>query len=355
MLIALALLVLAIAVVIVILNRGGGGSADPPPPTQDEIDQELGILQQAFQKALNEKQDLTRLAAQANAFTGQYPDNQGGYVLLAQTRMGLKQWDKAYAAWDKALDYGDEAFELCKMAGLCAAKLGRVEQALAHYQQAVAATNDQADSEVYAALGRLHLSLNNPERAGQMFERAVEAPGPGGAPNYKHEAYAGLADVAAVGDKTEEALTWVDRAIKMAKLDSDADPAAYHIQKARIYMDADRDEDAVTMLSYTWSEFPEAVWRIESARLRAKLFERAGQLDNAVNHLQTIAEYHRMSEVRSNEALANFTALLADWQVKAGRVEDAKVSLHNLQTLAPEHPAIGKLKEKLSVTFHRTQ
>ncbi len=344
----LAILALAIAAVIYFAaNRGDSGTVNPPPATQEEIDQELAVLQQAFQKALQEKQDLSRLAAQARAFTEQYPEQQGGYVLLAQTRMGLKQWGKAYAAWDKALGYGEGAFELCKMAGLCAAKLGRIEQALSHYQQAVAAADDQADSEVYAALGRLRLSLNEPDDAEQMFKRAAEARGPGEDTNYKHQAYAGLADVAAVGGDTAEALSWVDRAIKMAKLDSNADSAAYHIQKARIYMDADRDNDAITMLGYTWSEFPAALWRIESARLRAKLYERAGQLDAAVDYLQSITEAHRLSEQRKDETLADFTALLANWQVKAKRTDAAKVSLHNLQTLAPEHPAIEALRAKL--------
>jgi tetratricopeptide (TPR) repeat protein len=334
-----------LAVVILFLNRGGGGATDPAPPTQEEINQELGVLQQAFQTALQEKQDLTRLAAQARAFTEEHPETQGGYVLLAQTRMGLKQWDQAYKAWDKSLSFDQGAFELNKMAGLCAAKLGQVEQALRHYQRAV--ESDKADNEVFAALGRLHLSLNDVDSAEAMFKQAVDARAPGEKTNYRHEAYAGLADVSAVRGDIDTALSWIDRAIKMAKLDSSADSAGYHIQKARIYMDAGRDEDAVTMLGYTWSEFADAPWRIESARLRAKLYERANKIDNAANYVQTITEYHRMSETRDKETLANFTALLADWQLKAGRTEDAKISLHNLQTLAPEHPAIDGLKARL--------
>lgn len=341
------MLALAVSAVIYLaLNRGDTSTSDPPP-TQEQIDQELAVLQQALQTAMQEKQDLSRLAAQANAFTEQYPQEQAGYVLLAQTRMGLKQWDQAYAAWDKALSLGESGFELCKMAGLCAAKLGRVEQALSHYQQAVATTNNQADSEVYAALGRLHLSLNDPINAKAMFTKAVEARGPGEKTNYKHEAYAGLADVAAVGGDTDTALSWIDRAIKMAKLDSTADSAGYHIQKARIYTDAGRDEDAVTMLGYTWSEFPDSPWRIESARLRARLYERANQLDTAVDYLQNITEWHRISEDSNPQTLANFTALLADWQIKANRTDAAKVSLHNLQIHDPEHPAIEPLKARL--------
>lgn len=352
----LVLLALAIsAVVYLAVNRNDGDDATTPTATQEQIDQELGKLQQAFQTAMQEKQDLARHAALAQAFTEEHPDNQAGYVLLAQTRMGLKQWDQSYTAWQNALEIDDQGFELCKMAGLCAAKLGNIDQALSHYQQAVAATNDQADNEVYAALGRLHIALGDTDAAEQMFTRAIDARGPGEDANYKHQAYAGLADVAAIRKQFDDALSWIDRAIKMANLDSDADSAAYHIQKARIYMDASRDADAVTMLSYTWSEYPETPWRIESARLRAALYERADQLDLAVDYLQTITQYHSLAETRNTEILANFTALLAQWQVKANRLDAANISLHNLKTLAPTHPAIEVLKDQLSVTFDRTQ
>lgn len=344
----LALLAIAISVVVYLaVNRDDGGDPTPPPATQEQIDTRLGELQQAFQTAMQEKQDLSRLAAQARAFTEDHPDEQGGYVLLAQTRMGMNQWSQAYEALQRALALNDRAFELCKLAGVCAAKLGQIEQALNHYQQAVAATNDQADSEVYAALGQLHLSLNDPDIAEQMFNRAAKARGPGKETNFRHKAYAGLANVATARQRFDEALSWVNRAIKMAGLDGDADSAGYHIQKAHVLMDADRDAEAQTMLSYTWSEYPEALWRIESSRLRAKLYERAGELDKAVNYIQGITEYHRMAETRNDENLAQFTALLAEWQIKAKRIEDAKISLHNLKTLAPKHPAIAELTAKL--------
>ena len=229
----IALLALSIsAVVYLAVNRGQDSDTTKPTATQEQIDQKLADLQQAFQTARQEKQDLTRLAAQARAFTEEHPDNQDGYVLLAQAHMELKQWEQAYVVWKRALTFDDQAFEICKMAGNCAAKLGELEEALSHYQQAVAATNDQADSKVYAALGRLHIALNDTDAAEQMYKRAVDARGPGEDTNYKHEAYAGLADVASLRKQFEQAHAWVDRAIKMANLDGDADSAGYHIQKS---------------------------------------------------------------------------------------------------------------------------
>ena len=127
----IALLALAIsAVVYLAVNRGDGNDDATSTATQEQIDQELGKLQQAFQTAMQEKQDLSRLAAQAQAFTEKYTDNQAGYVLLAQTRMGLKQWDQSYTAWKNALKIDDQGFELCKMDGFCAAKLGNNDRAL---------------------------------------------------------------------------------------------------------------------------------------------------------------------------------------------------------------------------------
>lgn len=341
------LLVLALAVAIGLLNRSNSVETTSSTAPQEQIDKQLGELQQAFQTAINEKQDLTRIASQAKAFTEEHPAYQDGYVLLAQTRIGMEQWKPAYAALQKALELDAGAFELCKLAGACSAKLGNTQKALAHYKQAVAATNDQADSEVYAALGQLYLAVNNTDLAEEMFKRAAEAPGPGQDTNYKHKAYAGLAEVAAIRMQFDRSLSWIDRAIKMAGLDSDGDTAAYHIQKARLYMTAGRDEDAVTMLSFTWSQFPNTPWRIESARLRATLYERANELDTAVDYLQTLTEWHRLTETRDNKTLASFTALLARWQIKANRTDDARISLHNLEALAPKHPAIDELKAKM--------
>ncbi|MEM6258071.1 MAG: tetratricopeptide repeat protein [Planctomycetota bacterium] len=354
LLLALLALVISAVISLAVTRSSEDASPERPAVSQEQIDQELGVLQQDFQTALQEKQDLSRLAAKARAFTERYPEEQGGYILLAQTRMGLKQWDQAYTALRQALTFDENTFELSKMAGLSAAKLGRIDKALSHYLAAIQATNDQADSEVYTALGRLYLALGSPLNAERVFNQAAEARGPGEETNYKHEAYAGLADVSAVGGDTEAALSWVDRAIKMSGIDSDADTAAYHIQKARIYMDAGRDQDAVTMLNYTWSEFADTPWRIESARLRARLYERADQLDKAVDHLQAITEWHRINENRNEETIAEFTALLASWQIKAGRIDDARVSLFNLQALVPGHPAIDGLKEQLTVKTERT-
>lgn len=315
--------------------------------TAAEIAAELALLQEEFQTAMQERLGLSRLEARVSDFTRRYPEQTDGHVLLAQIHARMLKWEQAYKSLTRALADKPNEVELNKMAGACAAKLNRLELAERHYLDAVRATGDAADCTVYAALGQIYLAMDNADQADQAFQRALKAPGPGEEPNYMHEARSGLADVAALRNDFEAAHEQIDRAIRLGNADSSADLVAYHIQKARLYMDAGQDDDAVTMLSHTWTAYPDARWRIESARLRARLYEQASELDKAVNHIATVCDYHQRDTGRMDRAVSNFVALLARWQIKAGQTEPASISLHNLQTLAPDHPELPELRKQL--------
>lgn len=351
MLIGLAVLaVVVLAGIYVVLQQsgGGGGNKDKPPISQEAIDLKLGELQQDFQTALQENLDLARIEARAGVFVKDFPDQAGGHVLLAQTQMGLRKWPQAHASWGRALEIEGNAFELCKMAGFCAVKLGAYEDARQHYLDAVEASGGRADNEVFAALGRLHLTLGDDKASEQAFNQALQAPGAGEKTNWKHEAHSGLADVAAVRKDFEAAHASVDSAIRLGKLDGDADVPGYQIQKARLYLDAGKDEDAKTVLVYAWQAYPQSQKRIESARLRARLYERADELTRAVNHIALVCDTHQRDPERKDHELAELYALLAEWQIKDGQKDAARTSIHNLETVAPLHPVIKTLRDQLN-------
>ena len=333
-----------------VVNRyaNPGGDRATQKPSDAEISEELGELQQQFQSAMQENLDPARLEARVADFTRRHPEQTDGHVLLAQIHAHMLKWGQAYTSLTRALADRPNEVELCKMAGACAAKLNRLELAEQHYQDAVRATGDAADYTVYAALGQIYLAMDNTDLAEQAFNRALKAPGPGEEPNYMHEARSGLADVAGLRKDFETAHEQIDRAIRLGNADSSADLPAYHIQKARLYMDAGQDTDAVTMLSHTWIAYPDARWRIESARLRARLYERASEMDKAVNHIAMVCDYHQRNPGRVNRVVSNFFALLARWQIKAGQTEPAGISLHNLETLAPDHPELPELRKQLN-------
>lgn len=332
----------------VLLLRGGDGQTiEPTTMTQAAIDADLATLQEDFKTALQEKRDLTRVLARTKRFTEQHPDQLAGHILLAQTQMREQRWGPAYASWTRALELGPGVYEQYKMAGFCAARLDRLEQALGHYQDAVDAAGDRADYEVFASIGRLHLAMDNPDAAEQAFTRALNAPGTGDKTNWKHPGYAGLANVAAVRGEFEQAHQHIDRAIKLANLDSNADLVGYHLQKARLYLDADQPDNALAMLTTTWQQFDDAQERIESARLRAALYERADQTDKAVTHIAYVCDLHQRDPDRKDPVLAEFYALLAKWQLKAGQTQNARTSISNLRTLAPDHPDLAELKQEL--------
>lgn len=313
----------------------------------EDIADELGALQQEFQTLLQENLELTRFEPRVDAFTRSYPNETDGHVLHAQVQMQMNQWESAYASWLRALEQDPESFELCKMAGFCSAKLGRLPQAEVHYRDAVRASGNTADNDVYAALGRLYLAMGDGSAAEEAFNSALEAPGAGGEMNWKHEAYSGLANVAALRGDYATAFSKVEQAIRIGNADSKADLTGYHIQKARIYMDAGRDDDAAAWLIHTWNTFPPSLYRIESARLRTKLYEEAGELDKAVNHATLVCDYHQRQPTRKNDEVAEFVALLARWQIKTHRTGAARISVDNLATLSPDHPQLEELRAAL--------
>ncbi len=349
------LVLLAVAVGVVgylLIDRGGGAddseSKERSQPSAKSIEAELGGLQEEFQSLLQENLDLSRFEARVRAFTQDHPDQTDGHVLLAQTRIQQEKWEPAYASLNKAFEHDAEVSELQKLAGACAAKLGRLEQAEVHYQSAVRIAGDGADSGVYNALGQIYLTLGDISAAEIAFNRAVKAQqGPNGEQNFRHEGVSGLADVAALRGDYEAAHKSIDRAIRLGNADHRADVAAYNIQKAHLYMDNRQDDEAVIQLEYTWGAFPGSRWRIESARLRARLYERADKLDEAVNHLAEVYGYHQIAPDRIDREVADFVALLAEWQIKAGQANEARISIDNLKTLAPDHPGIESLLEAL--------
>ena len=327
-----------IAAAVLLFGPGSTPIVQKVPPTQQQIDDRLGALQQAFQSALQEERDLGRVASQARLFTQDHPDEPAGHMLLAQVQMRLNQWESSYTSWTRALELDPDVFEVHKMAGFCAAKLGRIKQAEAHYRGAIDLVGDRADHKVFASLGQLYLVLNDLDAAERAFKSAIDAPGTGKKTNWKHAGYAGLTDVAGQRGAYEKADELIDRAIKLSKVDSDADTVGYQIQKARLYMDAGRSDDALAVLTSLSNQNANAAMRIESAQLRARLYEQADDLERAVNHIATVCQLYQMQPDRKDDQLADFYALLARWQIKAGRYDAARTSIANLNMLQPEHP-----------------
>lgn len=349
--VGLAVLAVGAAVVAGVLLLGApdrrGAGAQGPPASQQAIDDRLGALQKQFQSALQEDRDLGRVFGRARLFTEDHPEEPAGHVLLAQVQMQTGRWSSAYESWSRALALDPGVFEVHKMAGFCAAKLGRLEQAVDHYRDAIELAGARADHEVHAALGRLYLSLGRPDDAEAAYEKSLDAPGAGNQTNWKHRGYAGLADVASVRGEYDLAQQHVDRALKLAKLDSKADTVGYRVQKARLYLDAGQPDHALAVLNDTARRDPDAALRIESTRLRAKLYEQAGDPERAVNHVASVCQLYQMQADRREDKLAALYALLAQYQIKAGRYDAASTSIANLETLTPKDPAIAPLRQAL--------
>jgi len=318
------------------------------PPNPQIVEARLDALRQEFNTIIDEKLDATALEARVRVYTERHPENAGGFLLLGQARMSLLRWADAYEALSTSLQLKSDEPECHRLAGACAAELGRYDQAQQHYLDALRIAGPRANCALYRNLGQLYLVRGDLDAAEQAYTRSLDAPAPPGEDtNWKHEGYAGLANVASQRGDLNTALQNIELAIVLSKAQTGSDEVGYYIQKARIYADAGQDEQAITTLVTTARNYRNADLRIEAVRLRARLYERAGNVGSAVEYINTILELRELANNDTDAELAEFYALLAQWQIHAGQNIQALNTLDVLRGLSPDHPQLEVLRAQL--------
>lgn len=317
--------------------------------TQAQVDARLAELQQEFEDIGNQGGDLTVFEAKIRLFTEQHPREAEAYVTLGLARVALLRWSDAYQAFLSAIRLKPGVYQWHQLAGFCSTKMNDNDQALGHYLDALEVAGDAADYTLYTNLGQLYLVLDQLDEAERSFTLALDAPPPPGEDtNWRHQGYSGLADVAAVRGDFEKAQEFIDLAIRFNPGDSGKKEVGYMIQKAWLYMDQGRDDEALRYLrDEVHRRHPDSAGRIESVRLRARLYERAGDLGAAVDHVSYYTWDQTQQPERIDAELANFFALQAEWQIKAGQFDAARHSLTSLENLAPQHTQLQSLRDQL--------
>jgi tetratricopeptide (TPR) repeat protein len=93
---------------------------------------------------------------------------------IAYREMGL--YDDAVGEFRMCLDSDDHRFQSLSMMGLCAFEVGRLQDAINHFEQALASEGlaQEQQAGVNFDLGRAHVSSGDSERARAAFERVKE-------------------------------------------------------------------------------------------------------------------------------------------------------------------------------------
>lgn len=329
------MLVLGVTGYIVVVNRGG--PPDDPTP-RDTAAEEMAQLQEQFKRYMENRLDFTDLLPDARAYTKRHPDDPAGYILLAQVLMKMERYGEAYPALAEALRDNPDHFELQKLTGTCAAKLGLWEDAERHL---LAAHDLKEDETVILQLGNVFYETDRLDEAEEMYVAAKALSGM----TPPHKANAGLAEVYAARGDLDRALQFISLAIRWADGDSEAEVWVYQLNKVRLLFDAGQWAAGEQLLRQTRAEYPEAVYLLAGARLRARLYAQQGDLPSAARELENLV-YAPAGQ--TDPERADILAELAHWQLEAGNTARAGEAVAALRALVPEHPRLAELEARLA-------
>jgi predicted O-linked N-acetylglucosamine transferase (SPINDLY family) len=140
------------------------------------------------------------------------PDQGKCYSLLGLDLMALGMADEAEASFRRAIALDDSADNYNNLGVLCK-KLGRLEDAIEAYQQALA--RDSGYTAAHYNLGSVYLANRQMEPAAECFRRAIDS-------DPKHaRALAGLGQVLQILARAEDAVPFLKRAIVLMPDDAD--------------------------------------------------------------------------------------------------------------------------------------
>ncbi|XAM01550.1 tetratricopeptide repeat protein [Phycisphaeraceae bacterium D3-23] len=312
---------------------------NPPPPDADPV-AEIIALQEDFKRYMENQLDMIDLLPAVKAYTKRYPDRDAGYILLAQVLMKMELYSEAYPALDRALAGNADNFELRKLTGTCAAKLGLWDEAEVHLLAADALKED--DETVVLQLANLYFQTGRLDEAFARYEDAKKLSGS----TPPHKANAGLAEVYAARGDYENALKKIALAIKWADGDSQAELWVYQLSMVRMLFDDGQWERGESLLDTTQGDNADLVLRLPFARLRARLQAHQGKPGLAAGELAIIANPAFAPEGQTDREKADILAEYAYWCLVAGDTAQAQEPLDALRGLMPEHPRLAELEAR---------
>lgn len=336
-LVALVVVGLVGTTTFILLDRNADDN--PPPPDAGDPTAEIIALQEDFKRYVENQLDMIDLLPAVKAYTKDYPDQDAGHILLAQVLMKMELYSEAYPALDRALAGNADNFELRKLTGTCAAKLGLWDEAEEHLLVADALKKDET---VVLQLANMYFQTGRLDQAEEAYELAKRMSGM----TSPHKANAGLAEVYAARGDYETALKKIALAIKWAQGDSEAELWVYQLSMVRMLFDDGQWERGGALLNTTRSGNPDVMLTLPFARLGAREKAQQGDFEGAISELALIASPAVAPPGQTDRERADILAEYAYWCLEAGDADQASVPLEALRALMPGHPRLAELEAR---------
>lgn len=336
--IAMVVLGLVAAVIAYIYWTNYVKVGEPEPRTRAaEFDYERAAKELAqLDDDLAEAKRVQRFDAildRVHAFVARYPKFPPAYTLLAKVYIERLEWPRAYEELQRSLALAAEQPLVHRLAGTMQYEMGDYEKAEEHYHTAHLLDPNDPIHVVYIA--QVYLRTNRIEEAKIKLLEALQM-------NPRtHEAYATMSDLYMKQNDPTRALQQIDRALEVTQAIANERGVVvpYVRKRGAVLRRAEQPEAALQTFEQMLHEAE--MFQPVVAREVAETWGQMGRPDEAVKF------YDRATAANPTEwrLLEGAT----DWALRAGDVRAARRHLRSLEKLNPHLPVIAQLRRRVEV------
>ena len=306
------------------LDLNGKITADSVPFDEAKALMEYQQVGEVFTHAVGNRTDLGPVRDAVRRLIERYPQFVPAQTLYAQVLLKRGDFSEAYDQFQHSLELDGEQAEIHLVAGSIAYQLKRFDRAKHHYSMAIGLNASKPTYRLH--LARVHLQLNQLDEARDLIFEALNLD------SSLHMAYGLLADVYLKQNKTQLALTQIQRAIDHVQSGTRQILVHYIRKKAFVLRRDNRPGDALVILQNLHPDEQTEPLVIEDMAL---CWSMTGQFDKAAEQYD-----HALADNLTDSLLLIGAAR---WHIKAGHHQIARKLVDRLQYHDPSNPAIPKL------------
>ena len=306
------------------LDLNGKITADSVPFDEAKALMEYQQVGEVFTHAVGNRTDLGPVRDAVRRLIERYPQFVPAQTLYAQVLLKRGDFSEAYDQFQHSLELDGEQAEIHLVAGSIAYQLKRFDRAKHHYSMAIGLNASKPTYRLH--LARVHLQLNQLDEARDLIFEALNLD------SSLHMAYGLLADVYLKQNKTQLALSQIQRAIDHVQSGTRQILVHYIRKKAFVLRRDNRPGDALVILQNLHPDEQTEPLVIEDMAL---CWSMTGQFDKAAEQYD-----HALADNLTDSLLLIGAAR---WHIKAGHHQIARKLVDRLQYHDPSNPAIPKL------------